>query len=111
MPEKDSNFGKLYDSTGHSVVKYWPIISALVIASVSVGGIYVKLDYIAKAIDRTDNQFQVINSRQDLTTQSVIEMRGQIGTINEINLRNVQNINDLSRRVDSIQDKVRWAPK
>jgi len=111
MPDKDSNFGKLTDHTGTAVVKYWPIIIAVVAASLSVGAIYTKLDYIAKVLDRNESQFNAFNDRQTLFSQSTIEMRSQLSNQNETNARFVQQLNDINRRVDAIADKQRWAPK
>lgn len=111
MPEKDSTYGKLNDTTGTVVLKYWPIIIACALTLISLGGIYVKVDYIAKIMDKNDAQIAVIQDRQNLSSQSVIEIRGQLANLNETNLRTNSSISDLNRRVDLLTDKARWSPK
>ncbi len=111
MSEKDSAFGKFNDSTGTAVVKYWPIVSAMVLVSLSLGGLYVKLEYIIKILDRNESQFQIASDRQTLTSQSIIEIRGQLNNQNETNTRTAQTISEISRRLDQVVDKQRWTPK
>lgn len=102
--------GKSNDTTGAVVLKYWPIIVACAVTLVSLGGIFVKLDYIAKAIDRNDMQFVQINNQQNLTGQTLVEMRGQITQVTSANVRTEQNLTELKAKVETLYDKARWAP-
>lgn len=106
----DTTHTKSQDITGPVLVKYWPIIVAGAATLISLGGIYVKLDYIAKALDRTDTQFSAINERQNMAGQSIVEIRGQITQLTGDNARNAQAIAETRNRVEVLIDKARWAP-
>ena len=99
------------DTTGSVILKYWPIIIAVSATLIALGGIFVKLDYIAKALDRNDAQFQLVNSQQTMTTQSIIEIRGQITQDRSDIARNTQSVAEIRGRLDLLSDKARWAPK
>lgn len=107
--DKDSD-SRGQDHTGQALIRYWPIIVAGAVTLLSLGGIFVKLDYIAKAIDRNDQQFSVMNERQNLTSQSMIELRGQVTRQGEDIARTNAATADVRARVDVLADKLRWAP-
>lgn len=112
MPtERDSSFAKLNDNTGSVILKYWPIILGCLFAALSVGGIYVKLDYIAKSQDKAESQFIAINDRQNLAGNSIIEIRSQIDRLNQEVKRNESDLSELRRRLDVLTEKQRWSPK
>lgn len=101
---------KTNDTTGAIILKYWPIIVAVSVTLVSLGGIYVKLEYIAKAIDRNDSQFQTINERQNVTARDMVEIRGSIARLQDDAVRNAQATTETRARLDVIQDKIRFTP-
>lgn len=98
-------------STGALLLKFWPIVAASAIGLLSIGGIYVKVDFIAESIKENKAQFTVVNDRQNLTSASLIELRGQVANLADANSRNAQAIADLNGKVDRISDKTRWTPK
>ena len=98
-------------STGLLLLKFWPIVLAFALGLLSVGGIYVKLDFIAESMKETKAQFAVVNDRQTLTSQSIIELRGTLNNVAMENARNGQAISNLNERVNVIADKARWTPK
>jgi len=99
------------ESTGHILLKFWPMVAAAILALISIGGIYVKVDYIAEAIRKNDQMFSSLNERQNSIGSSVIELRGQVNSVSELNSRNAQAIGELNSRVNAIADKQRWVPK
>lgn len=99
------------DTTGSTLVKYWPILVACALTLVSLGGIYVKLDYIAKALDRSDVQFSALNDRQNSQGQAITEIRGQLTSLQADSSRNQQAISETRARLELMIDKARWAPK
>ena len=98
-------------STGLLLLKFWPIVAAVTVGLISLGGVYVKVDFIAESIKRNDTQFNVINDRQNLTSNSMIELRSQISNLQESNSRNAQAIIEVNSKLEKVIDKQRWAPK
>lgn len=105
--DKDTDFGRLRDHTGQAVLKYWPIIIAGAATLISLGGIFVKLDYIAKAIDRNDQQFSILNDRQNLTSQALVEIRGTNSQQAQDIARNRESIAALFAKFDLLQEQSR----
>jgi septal ring factor EnvC (AmiA/AmiB activator) len=115
LPMPDTEHHKFHsasinDTTGATILKYWPMIVALATVLLSLGAIYTKLEYISKAIDRTDSQFTQLNGQMNLAGQSIIEIRGQVQQTATDNARNAQSIAELRGRLDLLSDKARWAP-
>ena len=106
----ETQHAKAQDVTGTVVLKYWPIIVAGAATLISLGGIYVKLDYIAKALDRNDIQFNAINNVQNQHGQSLVEMRAKIVQLENEDIRHNQAISETRSRVELLVDKARWAP-
>lgn len=110
MPDTDKDSHKVVDNTAMTFLKFWPVLLASALTLVSVGGIYVKVDYIAETMKRNDAQIGVMNDRQNLTSQSIIEIRGQLSNLNTEALRINSNVADANRRIDILSDKARWTP-
>jgi hypothetical protein len=98
-------------STGALLLKFWPIVAACAIGLLSIGGIYVKVDYIAESIKKSEAQFNVVNDRQNLTSTSIIELRGQVSNLADANARNAQAIVEVNNKLEKVIDKQRWTPK
>lgn len=98
-------------SAGQILLKFWPIVGAGIVALISIGGIYVKVDYIAESIKKNDQMFSNLNDRQNSIGSSLVELRGQVANISDSNARNALAIGELNVRVNAIADKQRWAPK
>lgn len=99
------------DTTGAVVLKYWPIIVALAVTLTSLGGIFVKLDYIQKAIERNDLQYSQVINQQNITGQGMVEIRGKLDGLQGDNVRNQQQITELRGKLEALSDKARWSPR
>lgn len=102
---------KSHDSTGALLLKYWPIVLAGALGFLSLGGIYVKLDYIAEAMKENKQSYMVIADRQSQTTLSIARIEGDLNQQKADTLRNAQTLTTLESRLNILAEKARWAPK
>lgn len=90
---------------------FWPVALFLLSTLFGLGGIYVKLEYIAKAVDKNEIQFANLNSQQALTANQITELRGQNIQQGADIARNSNDIIQLRTAVDQLKDVRRWTPK
>lgn len=90
---------------------FWPI--GLFIASTlfGLGGIFYKLDYISRAVDKNEIQFQSVNTQLATTNNAIIELRGQNVQQTADIARNSSDIIVLRSQIDQMKDVRRWTPK
>lgn len=101
---------KSHDSTGALLLKYWPIVLAVALGFLSLGGIYAKLDYIVDAMKTNEQRYTIISDRQSQTTLSIARIEGDLNQQKNDTMRNTQNITSLESRLTVLADKARWAP-
>lgn len=93
------------------LLPFWPIGLFIATSLISLGGIFMKLDYIAKAVDKTEIQFASVNSQINSTNNAITELRGQNTQQAADIARNSNDIVQLRSQVDQLKDVRRWTPK
>lgn len=89
---------------------FWPIAVFAITGLLSLGAIFTKLEFIAQRIEKYEHEFVVVNDRQTLTGQTIIEMRGvNIQQTSDIQ-RNATDIIKLQNQVDGLREAKRWSP-
>jgi hypothetical protein len=110
-PFKMPNTEKSHDSTGKTLLTYWPIILPVSIALLSLGGIFSELRTISESLKRQESQYTVLADRQNQTGQTIIQLSGRLDLQGADISRNAQAITEVRGRLDLLSDKARWAPK
>lgn len=101
-----------------AILPYWPVIAFCVTLLVSLGGILTKLDNIEKAVEKTDQQFGLVqqqiaqqSDRSNSIANSIVEIRGINNQQTADLTRLEKQVTELQTNVSHIQKSIRWQPK
>ena len=107
MPTSTTN--KPYSAV--DVLKYWPITVFCITSLVSLGILYQKIDYVVRAVDKYENQFSVINDRQTLFSQGLLEIRGKSDLQNQQLMQLSKENAAMNERLVSLERNSRYTPR
>lgn len=101
-----------------AILPYWPVISFCIVLLVGLGGILNKLDNIQKTVEKTEQQFALIqqqiaqqSDRSNSIANSIIEIRGVNNQQTADLTRLEKQVTELQTNVSHIQKSIKWQPK